>query len=59
LNRAITSTKALDFLYGTDDVTPELVTDLINDSWHLVVDKLPKKTRSGSAGLIVRLRRTD
>ncbi|HGG8855995.1 TPA: MmcQ/YjbR family DNA-binding protein [Enterobacter roggenkampii] len=30
-------------LYGTDDVTPELVTDLINDSWHLVVDKLPKK----------------
>ncbi|HCD6062514.1 TPA: MmcQ/YjbR family DNA-binding protein, partial [Enterobacter asburiae] len=30
-------------LYGTDDVTPELVTDLINDSWNLVVDKLPKK----------------
>jgi predicted DNA-binding protein (MmcQ/YjbR family) len=24
-------------------VTPELVTDLINDSWNLVVDKLPKK----------------
>ncbi|HCJ7364443.1 MmcQ/YjbR family DNA-binding protein [Enterobacter hormaechei] len=30
-------------LYGTDDVTPELVTDLITDSWNLVVDKLPKK----------------
>jgi predicted DNA-binding protein (MmcQ/YjbR family) len=30
-------------LYGTDDMTPELVTDLINDSWNLVVDKLPKK----------------
>lgn len=30
-------------LYGTDDVTPELVADLINDSWNLVVDKLPKK----------------
>ena len=29
-------------------MTPELVTDLINDSRHLVVDKLPKKTRSGS-----------
>ena len=30
-------------LYGTDDITPELVTDLITDSWNLVVDKLPKK----------------
>ncbi|WP_334354402.1 TetR family transcriptional regulator [Enterobacter hormaechei] len=30
-------------LYGTDDITPELVSDLITDSWNLVVDKLPKK----------------
>ena len=30
-------------LYGTEDITPELVTDLIADSWNLVVDKLPKK----------------
>ncbi|HHA1271037.1 MmcQ/YjbR family DNA-binding protein [Enterobacter wuhouensis] len=30
-------------LYGTDDITPEVVTDFINDSWNLVVDKLPKK----------------
>ena len=30
-------------LYGTDDITPELVADLIADSWNLVVDKLPKK----------------
>ena len=32
-------------LYGTDDITPELVADLVNDSWNLVVDKLPKKDR--------------
>lgn len=30
-------------LYGTEDITPELVADLIADSWNLVVDKLPKK----------------
>ncbi|HDR2753957.1 MULTISPECIES: MmcQ/YjbR family DNA-binding protein [Enterobacter] len=30
-------------LYGSDDMTPELVADLIADSWNLVVDKLPKK----------------
>ncbi|PNF11939.1 hypothetical protein A6J71_18070 [Enterobacter cancerogenus] len=30
-------------LYGTDDITPDVVTDFIHDSWHLVVDKLPKK----------------
>lgn len=30
-------------LYASDDMTPELVSDLINDSWDLVVDKLPKK----------------
>ncbi|MGX5013171.1 MmcQ/YjbR family DNA-binding protein [Enterobacter asburiae] len=32
-------------LYGTDDITPELVADLIADSWNLVVDKLPKKNQ--------------
>jgi len=30
-------------LYAGDDITPELVTDLVLDSWHLVVDKLPKR----------------
>ncbi len=47
-------------LYGTDDITPELVTDLITDSWNLVVDKLPKKrSEVDSPSLIVRLRRTE
>jgi len=47
-------------LYGTDDITPELVTDLITDSWNLVVDKLPeKRSEVDSASLIVRLRRTE
>jgi predicted DNA-binding protein (MmcQ/YjbR family) len=36
-------------LYGTEDMTPELVADLIADSWNLIVDKLPKKIRSGYA----------
>ena len=31
------------FKVGTEDITPELVADLIADSWNLVVDKLPKK----------------
>lgn len=30
-------------LYAADDITPELVADLVLDSWNLVVDKLPKK----------------
>lgn len=30
-------------LYAADDITPELVSDLIVDSWNLVVDKLTKK----------------
>jgi len=30
-------------IYAADDITPELVTDLVLDSWNLVVDKLPKK----------------
>ena len=30
-------------LYEADDITPELVADLVLDSWNLVVDKLPKK----------------
>jgi predicted DNA-binding protein (MmcQ/YjbR family) len=29
-------------VYG-DDITPDLVAELIDDSWNLVVDKLPKK----------------
>ncbi|ROP59339.1 putative DNA-binding protein (MmcQ/YjbR family) [Enterobacter sp. BIGb0383] len=32
-------------LYAGDDLSPELVTDLVIDSWNLVVDKLPKKAR--------------
>lgn len=35
-------------LYGGEDITPELVADLVADSWNLIVDKLPKKIRSGS-----------
>ncbi|MDY1036659.1 MmcQ/YjbR family DNA-binding protein [Enterobacteriaceae bacterium RIT714] len=30
-------------LYAAEDMTPELVADLVIDSWNLVVDKLPKK----------------
>ena len=30
-------------LYGGEDITPELVADLVADSWNLIVDKLPKK----------------
>ncbi|QKN82848.1 MmcQ/YjbR family DNA-binding protein [Scandinavium goeteborgense] len=30
-------------VYGGDDISPELVEDLITDSWHKVVDKLPKR----------------
>ncbi|CAM8679412.1 MmcQ/YjbR family DNA-binding protein [Leclercia sp. M-A074-M] len=30
-------------VYAAEDITPELIADLVNDSWHLVVDKLPKK----------------
>ncbi|MEJ5072691.1 MmcQ/YjbR family DNA-binding protein [Enterobacter ludwigii] len=30
-------------VYGGDDISPELVEDLITDSWHNVVDKLPKR----------------
>lgn len=26
-----------------DDISDELLVDLVNDSWHLVVDKLPKR----------------
>ncbi|ALR75895.1 MmcQ/YjbR family DNA-binding protein [[Enterobacter] lignolyticus] len=29
-------------VYGGDDIHPDLVESLIEDSWHLVVDKLPK-----------------
>lgn len=32
-------------LYAGDDLSPELVTDLVIDSWNLVVDKLPKKAQ--------------
>lgn len=32
-------------LYAGDDLSPELVQDLVIDSWNLVVDKLPKKAR--------------
>jgi len=32
-------------LYAGDDLSPELVADLVIDSWNLVVDKLPKKAR--------------
>lgn len=34
-------------MYGVDDITPELVADTVKDSWHLVVDKLPKKNNDG------------
>ena len=30
-------------VYAGDEISPELVTDLVLDSWHLVVDKLPKR----------------
>lgn len=30
-------------VYGGDDISPDLVEDLITDSWHKVVDKLPKR----------------
>ena len=30
-------------LYAGDDISPELVADLVLDSWNLVVDKLPKR----------------
>lgn len=30
-------------VYGGDDISPELVEELITDSWHKVVDKLPKR----------------
>lgn len=30
-------------VYALDDITPELVADLVQDSWDLVVDKLTKK----------------
>lgn len=30
-------------VYGGDDISPELVEDLITDSWHKVVDNLPKR----------------
>ncbi|KNC08640.1 hypothetical protein AC791_07950 [Klebsiella sp. RIT-PI-d] len=32
-------------VYAGDDITPALVTDLVMDSWDLVVDKLAKKDR--------------
>ncbi|MDR9890852.1 MmcQ/YjbR family DNA-binding protein [Pseudenterobacter timonensis] len=32
-------------VYASDDITPELVTDLVAESWNRVVDKLPKKTQ--------------
>ncbi|MFY9997363.1 MAG: MmcQ/YjbR family DNA-binding protein [Leclercia sp.] len=32
-------------LYAGDDISPELIADLVNDSWNLVVDKLPKRTQ--------------
>lgn len=32
-------------LYAGDDLSPELITDLVIDSWNLVVDKLPKKAQ--------------
>jgi len=32
-------------LYAGDDLSPELVRDLVTDSWNLVVDKLPKKAQ--------------
>ena len=32
-------------LYAGDDLSPELVADLVIDSWNLVVDKLPKKAQ--------------
>ena len=32
-------------LYAGDDLSPELVSDLVIDSWNLVVDKLPKKAQ--------------
>lgn len=32
-------------LYAGDDLSPELVNDLVIDSWNLVVDKLPKKAQ--------------
>lgn len=30
-------------VYGGDDISPELIEGLITDSWHCVVDKLPKR----------------
>ena len=30
-------------VYGGDDISPDLVEALIEDSWHCVVDKLPKR----------------
>lgn len=30
-------------VYGGEDISPELVEALIDDSWHCVVDKLPKR----------------
>lgn len=30
-------------VYGGDDISPDLVDDLITDSWHKVVDNLPKR----------------
>ncbi|MFG6655087.1 MmcQ/YjbR family DNA-binding protein [Scandinavium sp. M-37] len=30
-------------VYGGDDISPDLVEDLITDSWHKVVDNLPKR----------------
>lgn len=30
-------------VYAGDDITPELVESLMEDSWHCVVDKLPKR----------------
>lgn len=32
-------------LYAGDDLSPDLVTELVIDSWNLVVDKLPKKAQ--------------
>ncbi|MCU6669265.1 MmcQ/YjbR family DNA-binding protein [Enterobacteriaceae bacterium H4N4] len=32
-------------VYAGDDISPGLIADLVNDSWNLVVDKLPKRTQ--------------